>query len=125
MKAGDKVIFVGGRNVNSDMNLPKKDTEVCVITRFHPRSPSQFELKGYEFSHRGTTQSFHPNHLRKLITDHTFTNELTEELANKPLIKEGLEKVKEKEAVEASNNSRMSEAKLSVELYNLNILCQE
>lgn len=34
---------------------------------------------------------------RKPITDHTYTSEVTKELANKPLIKEGIEEIKEKE----------------------------
>ena len=121
MKKGDRVVCLDASNGYVDGFKGLVKGKIYKITCTLPST----EYNPMNVGVNGIDGTWHCTRFRKVITDHTFTNELTEELANKPLIKEGLEKVKEKQTIEASNNSRMAEAKLSIELYKLDILCQD
>lgn len=104
MEVGDKVVYIGG-NLNPDVTTPKINTEVVTIKGVCSCGycENHFIIEEYQFSLDGDSQVFCKTQLRKLITDHTESfesSELSRKLANKPLIKEGVEKTKTKENAE-------------------------
>ncbi len=91
MKIGDRVVYIGGC-LDSEMILPEINKEIVTIVGLCPchASCGHYRLGGYEAASDGMGQNFHPHNLRK-VEEKGFTNALTKELANKPLVKEGIE----------------------------------
>jgi hypothetical protein len=95
MKVGDKVVCIKKGNWTVEKE-GKGHSTVPVFNDIVTISKIMYD-NYLEFYEHGEFNLFAGYMFRKIIKDHTFTNELTNKLANKPLIKEGLEIIKEKE----------------------------
>lgn len=89
MKIGDKVVCIDDKDIN-DNSL--KEGKIYTITKiYNIFNQVVVELKFYD-------SPYLIDRFRKLITDHTFSNSTTKELAGKPLIKERIEKIEPEKA---------------------------
>lgn len=61
---GQKVYY-NGKGINSIINYPAANTEVCTIKRQHPAN-GHWVLAGYETSKEGNDQTFAPQHLEPI-----------------------------------------------------------
>lgn len=103
MKIGDKVVCVdpiyrlvkNNTYVVNSISKCNKSTVIDVGLKTTNQLPSMCRCCSHEFSSSDT--AFYDSSRFRKAEPHNFRNELTSKLANKPLIKEGLEKVKEED----------------------------
>lgn len=102
MKIGDKVICIKSPATGYATKKGKHYTIQNIITNIFGEVVLMFieadnghEYKTDDYNYWG----HNIDRFRKLITDHSLTSEITRELANKPLIKEGIERIEVKELI--------------------------
>ena len=93
MKVGQKVVCIKSAKSYYDSSKIIKDNIYTVYKIFEVSSGIGLVVEEREVHGGWSIENFRP-----LITDHTFTNEVTKELANEPLIQEGIEEL-EKELI--------------------------